>query len=188
MADERAAARERDATLVARVRAGDAPAFDALVHAYMRPAFQLAYRVVGHREDAEDLVQESFLAAYQYLDSYDSERPFGPWLMRIVLNRGSNLRRSRTRRETEPEVDAVSTAPSALDESERAEMRVVLTKALANLSERQRMIVTLFDVDGMTSTEIGEMLDLSAGTVRWHLHEARKTLRGVLSGFFKGGV
>ncbi len=188
MAEERAAARERDATLVARVRAGDERAFDALVHAYMRQAFQLAYRVVGHHEDAEDLVQESFLAAYQYLDSYDSQRPFGPWLMRIVLNRGSNLRRSRTRRETEPEVDAVSTAPSALEESERAETRVVLTKALSTLSERQRMIVTLFDVDGMTSTEIGEMLDLSAGTVRWHLHEARKTLRTALSGFFKGGV
>ncbi|MDQ2667303.1 MAG: sigma-70 family RNA polymerase sigma factor [Gemmatimonadota bacterium] len=188
VAEERAAARERDATLVARVRAGDERAFDALVHAYMRQAFQLAYRVVGHHEDAEDLVQESFLAAYQYLDSYDSQRPFGPWLMRIVLNRGSNLRRSRTRRETEPEVDAVSTAPSALEESERAETRVVLTKALSTLSERQRMIVTLFDVDGMTSTEIGEMLDLSAGTVRWHLHEARKTLRTALSGFFKGGV
>jgi len=188
VSDERAAARERDVALVARVRAGDARAFDALVHAYMRQAFQLAYRVVGHREDAEDLVQESFLAAYQYLDSYDSERPFGPWLMRIVLNRGSNLRRSRTRRETEPEVDAVSTAPSALEESERAEQRVMLTRALATLSERQRMIVTLFDVDGMTSTEIGEMLDLSAGTVRWHLHEARKILRTALSGFFKGGT
>lgn len=188
MADERAAARERDALLVARVRAGDVRAFDAIVHAYMRQAFQLAYRVVGHREDAEDLVQESFLAAHQYLDSYDSERPFGPWLMRIVLNRGSNLRRSRTRRETEPEVDAVSTAPSALEESERSETRVMLTRALATLSERQRMIVTLFDVDGMTSSEIGDMLDLSAGTVRWHLHEARKILRTALSSFFNGGV
>ena len=187
-ADDRAAARERDATLVGRVRAGEPRAFDALVHAYMRQAFQLAYRVVGHREDAEDLVQEAFLAAYQYLDSYDIERPFGPWLMRIVLNRGANLRRSRTRRETEPEVDAVSPAPSALDESERAEARVMLTRAMATLSERQRMIVTLFDVDDMTSTEIGEMLDLSPGTVRWHLHEARRTLRSALSSFFKGDV
>ncbi|MEP6991490.1 MAG: sigma-70 family RNA polymerase sigma factor, partial [bacterium] len=173
-AEERAAARMRDAALVARVRAGDARAFDGLVQAYMRQAFQLAYRAVGHREDAEDLVQESFLAAYQYLDSYDSERPFGPWLMRIVMNRGANLRRSRTRRETEPEVDAVSPAPSSLDESVRAEAGVMLTRALATLSERQRMIVTLFDVDGMTSTEIGAMLDLSPGTVRWHLHEARR--------------
>ena len=185
-ADDRSAVRERDAQLVARVRAGDRAAFDAIVHQYMRQAFQLAYRVVNHREDAEDLVQESFLAAYQYLDSYDATRPFGPWLMRIVMNRGANLRRSRARRETEPEVDAVSTAPSALDESERAEARVMLSRALGTLSERQRMIVTLFDVDGMTSTEIGDMLDLSAGTVRWHLHEARRTLRGALAGFFKG--
>jgi len=185
-ADDRTAARERDAALVTRVRAGDARAFDGLVHVYMRQAFQLAYRVVGHREDAEDLVQEAFLAAHQYLDSYDVERPFGPWLMRIVLNRGANLRRSRTRRETEPEVDAVSPAPSALEESERAEARVMLTRAMATLSERQRMIVTLFDVDDRTSTEIGEMLDLSPGTVRWHLHEARRTLRGALSSFFKG--
>ena len=94
LADDRAAARDRDVSLVARVRAGDSAAFDALVQAYMRQAFQLAYRVVGHREDAEDLVQEAFLAAYQYLDSYDATRPFGPWLMRIVLNRGANLRRS----------------------------------------------------------------------------------------------
>jgi RNA polymerase sigma-70 factor (ECF subfamily) len=188
VAEERAAARDRDAALVERVRAGDSSAFDALVQAYMRQAFQLAYRVVGHREDAEDLVQEAFLAAYQYLDSYDATRPFGPWLMRIVLNRGSNLRRSRARRETEPETDAVSPAPSALDESERAEAREQLGRALAMLSERQRMIVTLFDVDGLTSTEIGELIDLSPGTVRWHLHEARRTLRGALSRFFKGDV
>ena len=185
-ADERSSARERDAQLVARVRAGDRLAFDAIVNQYMRQAFQLAYRVVGHREDAEDLVQESFLAAYSYLDSYDATRPFGPWLMRIVMNRGANLRRSRSRRETEPEVDAVSSAPSALDESERAEARVMLNRALGTLSERQRTIVTLFDVDGMTSTEIGDMLELSPGTVRWHLHEARRTLRGALSRFFKG--
>ena len=171
--------------LIRRVRAGDRSAFDGLVHAYMRQAFQLAYRVVGHREDAEDLVQEAFLAAYQYLDSYDETRAFGPWLMRIVLNRGSNLRRSRARRETEPEIDAVSTSPSALEESERAEARVVLTEAMAGLSERQRLIVTLFDVDGQTSTEIGEMLDLSPGTVRWHLHEARRALRVALSRFYK---
>ena len=65
-------------------------------------------------------------------------------------------------------------------------MRAHLVRAMATLSERQRMIVTLFDVDGMTSTEIGDLLALSAGTVRWHLHEARRALRSALSGFFKG--
>lgn len=183
---ERIAAAERDGALVARARAGDSTAFDTLVRNYMEQAFRVAYRVVGHREDAEDLVQEAFLAAYQYLDSFEVGRPFGPWLMRIVLNRGSNLRRSRTRRSTEPETEGVSDAPSALEESERTDTGKILQDALATLSERQRLIVTMFDVDGLTSTEIGEMLELAPGTVRWHLHEARRQLRGVLSRFFGG--
>jgi RNA polymerase sigma-70 factor (ECF subfamily) len=184
-ADDRRAAIERDAALVERVRAGDSSAFDSLVRAYMQHAYRMAYRVVGHREDAEDLVQESFLAAYQYLESFDTGRPFGPWLTRIVMNRGANLRRARARRQTEPETDAVSTAPSALDESTRAEVREILTEAMATLNERQRLIVTLFDVDGLTSTEIGEQLELAPGTVRWHLHEARRILRVALSRFYE---
>ena len=183
---ERLLAAERDGALVARARAGDSAAFDTLVRTYMEQAFRVAYRVVGHREDAEDLVQEAFMAAHQYLDSFEVGRPFGPWLIRIVLNRGSNLRRSRTRRTTEPEIDGVSQAPSALLESERSDTGKILQDALATLPERQRMIVTLFDVDGLTSTEIGEMMELAPGTVRWHLHEARRHLRGVLSRFFGG--
>jgi RNA polymerase sigma-70 factor (ECF subfamily) len=184
-ADERRAVIERDAALVRRVREGDTAAFDEIVKAYMRPVFQVAYRVVGHREDAEDLVQDCFLAAFQYLDSYDVDRPFGPWITRIVLNRGANLRRSRARRATEPETDAVSPAPSALDEATRAEARAKLEEVMATLNERQRMIVTMFDVDGKTSTEIGERLELAPGTVRWHLHEARRVLRNALARFIE---
>ena len=65
-------------------------------------------------------------------------------------------------------------------------MRLVLERAMATLTERQRLIVTLFDVDGRTSTEIGEMLELAPGTVRWHLHEARRVLRAALSRFHGG--
>ena len=184
---ERLAAAARDGALVARARAGDATAFDTLVRTYMEQAFRVAFRVVGHREDAEDLVQDAFLAAYQYLDSFEVGRPFGPWLMRIVLNRGANLRRSRARRTMEPETEGVSDAPSALDESERRDTGRVLREALATLSDRQRSIVTMFDVDGMTSAEIGEMMQLAPGTVRWHLHEARRQLRGVLGQFFGRG-
>ena len=183
---ERVAAAERDGALVLRARDGAQEAIDILVRTYMEQAFRVAYRVVGHREDAEDLVQESFLAAYQYLESFEIGRPFGPWLIRIVLNRGSNLRRARARRSMEPETDGVSDAPSALDETERVDTGRVLRDALATLSERQRLIVTMFDVDGLTSTEIGEMLELAPGTVRWHLHEARRHLRGVLARFFGG--
>lgn len=183
---ERSAAAERDGALVARARKGDGAAFDVLVRTYMEQAFRVAYRVVGHREDAEDLVQESFLAAHQYLDSFEIGRPFGPWLIRIVLNRGSNLRRSRMRRSMEPETEGVSDTPSALEETERSDTGRILQHALGTLSERQRMIVTMFDVDGLTSAEIGAMLELAPGTVRWHLHEARRQLRGVLSRFFGG--
>jgi RNA polymerase sigma-70 factor (ECF subfamily) len=184
--EDKAAIVARDAALVGRARAGDDRAFGELVTLYMRQAFHVAFRVVGHREDAEDLVQEVFLAAHQYLDSFDVARPFGPWLMRIVVNRGANLRRSRARRVTEDEVEGVSEAPSALEESERRDMRAALLGALATLPDRQRMIVTMFDVDGMTSTEIGEALGLAAGTVRWHLHEARRSLRQVLSRWVGG--
>ena len=181
----RLAAAERDGALIERARAGDATAFDTLVRTYMEQAFRVAFRVVGHREDAEDLVQEAFLAAYQYLDSFEVGRPFGPWLMRIVVNRGANLRRSRARRSTEPETEGVSDAPSALEETEWSDTGRVLQDALSTLSDRQRLIVTMFDVDGMTSAEIGEMMELAPGTVRWHLHEARRQLRGVLGRFFR---
>ena len=76
--------------------------------------------------------------------------------------------------------------PSALDDTTRSETRDLLLRALATLSDKQRMIVTLFDVDGLTSSEIGERLVLAPGTVRWHLHEARRILRGALSSYFEG--
>jgi RNA polymerase sigma-70 factor (ECF subfamily) len=79
----------------------------------------------------------------------------------------------------------VSPAPSALDEATRAEAREKLVEVMATLNERQRMIVTMFDVDGMTSTEIGERLELAPGTVRWHLHEARRVLRSALAPFIE---
>ena len=182
---ERVAAAARDADLVLRARSGESAAFDSLVRLHMEQAFRVAFRVVGHREDAEDLVQDAFLAAHQYLDSFEVGRPFGPWLVRIVLNRGANLRRSRARRDTEPEIEGVSHAPSALEETMRHDTGRILHDALDTLSERQRLIVTLFDVDGHTSAEIGEMLALAPGTVRWHLHEARRQLRGVLARFFR---
>src|SRR5438045_1258915 len=84
------------------------------------------------------------------------------------------------------ERDGGSEAPSALDETERSDTGKILQQALATLSERQRLIVTMFDVDGLTSTEIGAMLELAPGTVRWHLHEARQHLRRVLAHFFGG--
>jgi RNA polymerase sigma-70 factor (ECF subfamily) len=168
---------------IARVQAGDAAAFDLLVRRYMGSAYAVAYRVLGHRQDAEDVVQEAFLAALAKIKSFDTSRPFGPWFHRIVVSRGLNFRKSRSRRSTEALDDAwmASEAPGPAVDAERAGLQATVAAALRQLPERQRMIVQLFELDGFSGAEIAAMLGLSAGTVRWYLHEARQALRGMLA-------
>jgi RNA polymerase sigma-70 factor (ECF subfamily) len=172
-----------EAAAIARVQDGDTAAFDLLVRRYMRPAFAVAYRVLGHREDAEDVVQEAFLAALTAIGSFDTSRRFGPWLYRIVVTRGLNFRKSRSRRATETLEDggAASPAPGPAVDAERAGLRAAVAEALERLPERQRMVVQLFELDGFSGAEIAAMLGLSPGTVRWYLHEARQALRGMLA-------
>lgn len=173
-----------EAALVERVRRGDPSAFDALVERHMRRAFAVAYRMLGHREDAEDVVQESFLAALDGIDGFEAGRPFGPWLHRIVVNRALNARAARARRRTERlPAGARSPAESPLRSAERAELRDRLRTVLAGLPERQRLVVQLHEIEGFTSAEIGRILEVSAGTVRWHLHQARRTLRRALDAY-----
>jgi RNA polymerase sigma-70 factor, ECF subfamily len=174
-------AEANDAELAERVQRGDAAAFDLLVRRHMQRAFAVAMRLLGQREDAEDLVQEAFLAALEKIDTYDSTRPFAPWFYRILVNRCLNARKARARRTTvEVPAGTSSTTPSPLLETERSELRNHLKKALQLLPERQRVIVTMFDVEGFSSPEIAEVLGISDGTVRWHLHQARRVLREAL--------
>ncbi|HEX6133894.1 MAG TPA: RNA polymerase sigma factor [Longimicrobiales bacterium] len=168
----------QDALLLERVLHGDAEAYGRLVSRHMRRAFAVAYRILQHREDAEDVVQDSFIRALERIDQLQRGRPFRPWLLRIVVNRALNFRRGRTLRLTEPIPDSAAAPGGAPDRSaERADLRAHLSRALAALPEKQRTIVQLADLENLTSAEIGEIMELSDGTVRWHLHEARKALR-----------
>ncbi len=170
-----------DRQLARRVQEGDSAAFDTLVTRHMQRAFAVAMRLLDQREDAEDLVQDAFIAALEKIDTYDSEREFAPWFYRILVNRCLNARKSRSRRSTlEIGDDAASGGASPLLETERSELRTHLKKALDVLPERQRTIVTLFDIEGFTSPEVAEILGISDGTVRWHLHQARQVLRQAL--------
>ncbi|HUE97575.1 MAG TPA: RNA polymerase sigma factor [Longimicrobiaceae bacterium] len=170
-----------DATLARQVQRGDPAAFDLLVHRHMKRAFGVAFRLLGHAEDAEDLVQDAFIAALTKIDSYDSSRDFAPWFYRILVNRCLNARKARARRAvSELPPDAASSGPSPLAEAERSELRDQLRVALARLPDRQRTIVAMFDIEGFSSPEIAEMLGISDGTVRWHLHQARRVLREAL--------
>jgi RNA polymerase sigma-70 factor (ECF subfamily) len=172
---------------IARVLAGDTEAYDLLVRAYMRKAYAVAYRVLGHAQDAEDAVQEAFFTALERLDRFDRSRPFGPWFLRVVANHARNVRRSNTVRETAPleEEIALDVRRTPDHVTEDAELRVAFRDALDQLAPRPRQIVQLADVDGLASTEIAELLNLSPGTVRAYLHEARHALRRLL-GVFHG--
>jgi RNA polymerase sigma-70 factor, ECF subfamily len=181
-AGESPAGEVTDEQLVERVRVGDQDAFATLVGRHMDRAFRIAYRLLGHREDAEDLVQESFVAVLEKIDTFQAGRPFAPWFNRIVVNRGLNAREARSVRRMDqiPET-AASPGSSPARHAEQVQLRERIDTAIAALPDRQRTIVQLFELEGYTGAEIAEMLDISAGTVRWHLHEARRTLREALA-------
>jgi RNA polymerase sigma-70 factor (ECF subfamily) len=171
-----------DGELVRRVRRGDESAFGVLVERYQRAAYAVAYSVTGRHEDAEDAAQESFLVALRRLEECRSPERFAGWLMTIVRNRARNLVRRESLRETDQvPAGASSGTPTPDRVTETRELRGLLREALAGLPEMQREIVLLHDLEGWKHREIAERLGLPPGTVRSHLHFARKALREVLS-------
>jgi RNA polymerase sigma-70 factor (ECF subfamily) len=167
-----------DAELVRRSREGDSAAFGLLVDRYARAAYSVAYSVTGRHEDAEDAAQESFLVALQRIEECRKPDRFGAWLMTIVRNRSRNLVRREVLRDTDPiPATAGSKGPSPDRVAEQTELRRQLQEALAELPEVQREIVLLHDMEGWKHREIADRLGLPSGTVRSHLHFARKALR-----------
>jgi len=170
-----------DAELVRRARKGEEVAFGLLVRRYQRPAYAVALSVTGRHEDAEDAAQESFLVALDRLNECRSPERFGGWLMTIVRNRSKNL----VRRESLRDMDELppgtrSRIPTPDRTAEASELRGMLRQALGELPEVQRQVVLLHDLEGWKHREIADRLDLPCGTVRSHLHFARKALRAAL--------
>lgn len=150
---------------------------------------QLAVRrvtraVTGDEHDADDAAQDAFLSALDRIETYDRSRPFGPWLMRIAQNAAIDLLRRRAVRQSEP-LDGTTTATgrSPLQHAEAAEIRRALGRALAELPERQRVAVTLFDIEGWPHAAIAETLGVPEGTVRSDVFHARRKLREALGLF-----
>ena len=167
---------EREYVLAAQRGAHDA--FSALVRLHQRRAYAVARAIVLTHEDAEDAVQEGFLHAYRALDRFLPDQPFGAWLYRIMANAALDLVRRRKVREADELTDAV---PMPFrDPGEADELRTRLSEALTHLSERQRSVIVLHDVEGFTHGEIGGMLGIPEGTARSDLHHARAALRRLL--------
>lgn len=168
-----------EAALVARAREGDSAAFEALVRRYARQAHAVALAVVREPADAEDVCQDAFIRALERLDECRNPARFGAWFLRIVRNRAHSVRRYLGVRAAAP-LDALPLAsgePGPAREADRSRLREDLLEALADLTEVQREVVLLHDLEGWKHREIGELLDLPEGTVRAHLFHARRALR-----------
>jgi len=172
-----------DGELVLKARRGDERAFGLLVQKYQRAAYAVAYSVTGRHEDSEDAAQEAFLVALERLDECRSPERFAGWLMTIVRNRSRNLVRREVLRETDQvPLSASARTPGPDKEAELTELHDVLRSALGALPEVQRQVVLLHDLEGWKHREIADRIGLPSGTVRSHLHFARKALRDALGG------
>ena len=168
----------RDASLVSRARRGDAAAFEILVRRHFRAAYAVALANLGNQMDAEDVCQDAFVRALERLDDCRHPDRFAAWLLQIVRNRAHNFRsygRVRSALSLDEVVPASSVDTS--ERAERAELGRLLESALADLSQLQREVVLLHDLEGWKHREIAEILDLSEGMSRQHLMSARRNLR-----------
>lgn len=154
---------------------------DALFDAHRHRLFALALRMTGHRADALDLVQETFLRALAHVGSVpETGRGAEAWLVRVLVNLVRDRGRRRKVRGVPGELSPTLTASPAPEAASVA--RIHVRRALQEIAPRRRAILLMSDVEGMTSVEIAHLLGLRPATVRWHLSRARAALRTRLAG------
>jgi RNA polymerase sigma-70 factor (ECF subfamily) len=170
-----------DEALVRATLWGDADAFARLVRRYLRKAMAVALEYVGNREDAEDVVQDTFRRALEQLDRFDASRSFGPWFFTILRNTARNALKSRRVRQHEAlGVEHPSGAADPLEELHRLELRRDIDDAIDRLPAMQKTCFRLCAVEGLTSVEAAHAVGLAESTVRVHVFKARRTLQRLL--------
>lgn len=175
--------------LIERCKSGDRQAYDILIRAYEKRVYNLAYRLSGHYDEANDISVDAFLRVYQALKLFRGESNFSTWLFRIVTNVYLDRRkRSRNKQHLSLEeyieleensvarqIEDPSPTPSYIAEAhERQDM---LQKAIASLPDYQRAMIVLYHTEGLSYEEIADVLTLPIGTVKSRLNRARLTLR-----------
>jgi len=175
-----------DTQLIAEALAGNSAAFGQLVQKYQDRLFNTVVHVVGSEEDARDVVQEAFVQAFVKLETFHRTSAFYTWLYRIAFNVAvSHGRKKRPKISVEQTRETTGQEPvdRQADPSEQAEQEErcrQVREAIAALSEEQRSVVILREIDGCCYETIAEILDLPIGTVRSRLHRARLQLRDQL--------
>jgi RNA polymerase sigma factor (sigma-70 family) len=161
--------------LVRRCRLGDHRAIADLVECFRDQVFGLCYRMLGHRQDAEDMAQESFVRAIRNLDQWDNQREFKPWLLTIAGNRCRSLLAGRARRA--PPVADVDHLPDRSPDVQRARnLAEEVELAVGQLRPEYRQAFLLFHTQQMSYAEIAGELACPVGTVKTWVHRARREL------------
>ncbi len=183
--------------LVARSRQGDAAAFSVLVRRYEGKIFRLAMNITQNREDAEDVLQEAFFKAYEHLDQFQGNSKFYTWIVRIAVNQAlMKLRKRKSDRAVslDEQIDTgedtvvreiAAWDPDPEQQYSQEELHKILNEAVLELAPIYRTVFTLRDIDGLSTEEAAEALDLSVPAVKSRLLRARLQLRDKLTRFFK---
>ena len=183
--------------LVEAAKAGDVGAFEELVRRYDRNVFRIAQHITQNREDAEDVVQDAFYKAYSNLNQFQGQSKFYTWLVRIAVNEAlMRLRRRRPERtvsldeDVKTEDDTVPRevadwSPNPEQQYTQAELREILDRTIHGLPATFRTVFVLRDVEGLSTEETAEALDLSIPAVKSRLLRARLQLRSRLSKYFQ---
>ena len=186
-----------DLELVHRAKKGDLDAYDELVRRYQERIYATVYHMTSNHEDASDLAQEAFIKAYQALPSFKADSTFYTWIYRIAVNRTLNFLKQRKNRvhmslndldfnvEHDPDLVALISDKTPRREAVLSELQEKLNEAMQKLSEPHRMVVTLYDVQGVPHEEIAKVMGCNIGTVRSRLFYARQQLQSHLADYLK---
>jgi RNA polymerase sigma-70 factor (ECF subfamily) len=190
----RSVALDADDRLVQRAVAGDLRAYGAIVDRYRSRIYNLAYRMLGDRDRAEDAAQEAFIRAYRGLRSYRPSGKFAPWLFATASNVCIDRLRQRPFASSSTDDPAWREAPANGTESspaaahERGEVQRQVHEALGRLPDVQRLAVSLVHLQGLSYDEAAEVMGQPANTVKSHAYRARKTLKRLLGPYVQEGA
>ena len=170
-----------DEDLVRRFLGGERGAFDVLIARHERRVYNLAFRMLGRRDDALDATQETFLACYRKLGGFRGKAAFTTWLHRVALNICYDSLRRRAREEPAREDSEVEPSPVA-DPADSSATALDVRRALLEVPEDFRAVLVLHDVQGVPYDEIAEAIGVPVGTVKSRLHRGRVSLARALRG------
>lgn len=176
---------DSDESLVRRAREGDFDAFETLFDRHRLLVYRFAYQMVQRRDDAEDMVQEAFVRAYQNLHRYRDEAKFTTWLLRIVSNLCTDQARMTQRRSNLEQKEAVGALDwmtignfeNPVDNLEEDRRRFALRKAIAALPEHHRQMIVMRDIEEREYSDIADVLGCTVGGAKLRVLRARRALR-----------